>query len=126
MKQGLKYVLAVAMIAMGIAHFAEPAPFVRSVPDWLPAPLWLVYLSGMAELLGGLGLVVSKTQRVAAYGLMALYLVVFPANVHMALRHIEPVPGHPWPEAALWGRLPLQLLFIAWAFWYTRPEPSRG
>lgn len=113
----LRWLLAATMVAVGVAHVVEPEPFVRIVPPVLPAPRFLVYLSGLFEILGGLGLLVPWSRRFSGWGLIALYVAVFPANVYMAWSGVSPVPGvevSPW---AAWGRLPFQLVFIAWA-WY--------
>ena len=94
-----------------------PDPFVRIVPAWLPAPLALVLVSGVFEILGGVGLLVPRARRAASFGLVALYLAVFPANVNMAIHHLTFDGVTPIPPALLWGRLPFQILFIAWALW---------
>ncbi|MBI3542151.1 MAG: DoxX family membrane protein [Deltaproteobacteria bacterium] len=118
-KHFLKLLLAGFMILVGAMHFARPGPFVKIVPDYLPSPLALVYVSGFFEILGGLGLLVARTTRAAAWGLVALYVAVFPANVNMAL-HQLPFGDAPVSPVMLWVRLPLQLVLIAWAWWYTR------
>ena len=107
------------MIYAGMAHFRNPEPFSNIVPDWLPAHRGLVYVSGFFEILGGAGLLVPRTRRAAAWGLVALYIAVFPANVNMAL-HDLPIKGRHFPPLLLWLRLPLQAVLIAWAYWYTR------
>lgn len=98
----------------GITHFVAPDPFVRIVPPYLPAPLLLVYLSGAAEIAGGLGLLLPATRRWAAWGLVLLLIAVFPANVYMLQSHGA---GLKVPLWALWLRLPLQAVLIAWAWW---------
>lgn len=115
----LRVVLAFAMVAVGVLHFVRPEPFVAIVPAVLPAPLALVLVSGAAEIAGGLGLLVPRLRRAASLGLVALYLAVLPANVNMAVNDL-PLDGQPLPRAALWLRLPLQLVFIAWALWVGR------
>jgi uncharacterized membrane protein len=120
----LRYLLAIAMMFVGVSHFANPDPFVRIVPAALPAPLALVYVSGFFEVLGGAGLLVPRVRRAAAWGLVALYVAVFPANLNMAVNHISLSPDHPIPESLLLLRLPLQAVLIAWAWWYTRPDPA--
>lgn len=122
-KRAARWLLALSMIAIGIVHFVAPAGFVAIVPSWLPAPGLLVAVSGACEIAGGLGLLIPPVQRAAAFGLILLYLAVFPANVNMAVNHIAP-EGHPLPEWALWGRLPFQALFIAWAWWLSRTKPA--
>ncbi len=116
------WVLAVAMIAIGVAHFVDPEPFVRIVPGYLPYPLALVHVSGFFEVLGGLGLLVPKTRRAAAWGLVALYVAVFPANINMAIHEIQLDPADPIPAWAMWARLPFQLFFIGLAYWFTRRQ----
>jgi uncharacterized membrane protein len=119
----LRVILGAAMIAIGIAHFASPQPFVQIIPKALPWPLFLVYLSGAAEIAGGAGLFVPRLRRAASFGLIALYIAVFPANVNMALHQI-PLGGQAVSPFVLWGRLPLQLVFIAWAYWVGKPRPA--
>ncbi len=114
------WVLALAMISIGVLHFVQPKPFVRIVPKFLPAPLALVYVSGFFEILGGVGLLVPATRAYAAWGLIALYIAVFPANVYMLTHNVSLNPKKPIPRWALWLRLPFQLVFIAWAYWFTR------
>lgn len=111
--------LAIFMVGVGVLHFVQPKPFVRIVPKFLPAPLALVYISGLFEILGGVGLLITATRVWAAWGLIALYIAVFPANIYMLTHNISLNPKKPIPRWALWLRLPFQLLFIAWAYWFT-------
>lgn len=114
--------LAVIMVAVGVLHFAKPEPFVMIVPSYLPWPLALVWISGVFEVLGGVGLLIEKTRRVASWGLIALFVAVFPANVWMATEGIQP-PGMDLDGFWAWARLPLQAVLIAWAWWVGRPDP---
>ncbi|MGI4833442.1 MAG: DoxX family protein [Janthinobacterium lividum] len=104
--------LAVFFAAAGALHFFAPAPYLRIMPPALPAPRLLVALSGAAELAGGLGLLWPATRRAATWGLLALLVAVFPANVYMLRLHQQ---LH-LPLWALWARLPLQPLLL-WAVW---------
>jgi len=119
LKNSLRVLLALFMVGAGISHFTDPETFIRIVPDYLPGPRALVYVSGFFEIVGGVGLLIPPVSRAAAWGLIALYVAVFPANLHMALNDI-PFGQGPTPSALLWLRLPLQALLIAWAWWYTR------
>lgn len=115
------WLLAVFMILAGINHFRAPDVYVAMMPAALPAHLELVYVSGVAEIAGGLGLLYAPTRRAAAWGLIALFIAIFPANLNMAVNHL-PLAGRELPAWALWARLPLQLGLIAWAYVYTRPH----
>jgi len=114
------------MVAIGAMHFIKPAGFVAIVPAWLPAPALLVYLSGVAEIAGGLGLLSpwDRVRRAAAVGLVVLYIAVFPANVNQAIHHL-PFDGKPVPEVVLWARLPFQAVFIGLAWWLALHETRR-
>lgn len=118
-----RYLLAFAMTAIGVDHFANPGPFVQIVPAFLPAPLMLVYLSGVCEMAFGVGLLFARTRLLSALGLVALYLAVFPANINMAIHQIQLTPESPIPVWAMWARLPFQALFIAWALYVRRDAP---
>jgi uncharacterized membrane protein len=118
----LRWIFTVVMVVAGLNHFLDPDTYVAMMPDALPAHRALVYLSGVAEIAGGLGLALSATRTAAAWGLILLFIAVFPANLNMAINEL-PLGGHPVPAWAMWARLPFQLVFIAWAFWYARPEP---
>lgn len=97
----------------GVMHFVIPRTYEAIVPDQLPARRELVYASGVAEIAGGLAVLHPRTRRLGSLWSIATLLAVFPANVHMAL-HPERyrVPGG---RRSLYLRLPVQLLFIAWA-----------
>ena len=115
--------LAGTFVAAGAAHFARPAVYASIMPPYLPAHRELVYLSGLFEVLGGLGVLPRATRSFSGWGLVALLVAVFPANLHMAL-HAEPFAERGIPPWALYARLPLQGALIAWAYWATRPEPD--
>ena len=115
------WALALAMIAVGVLHFVQPKPFVRIVPKYLPAPLTLVYVSGFFEILGGVGLLIPQTRVWAAWGLIALFIAVFPANIYMLTDNVSLNPKKPIPRWMMWARLPFQFVFIAWAYYFTNP-----
>ncbi|MGL4883216.1 MAG: DoxX family protein [Waterburya sp.] len=122
-KEILRGVLAVAIIIVGITHFAKPDPYVTIVPPQLPNPLALVYISGFFEILGGIGLLIPYVSVAAAWGLIALFIAVFPANINQTFNAI-PIEGIPHIPILYWVRLPFQGVLIAWAWWYTR-EPDK-
>jgi uncharacterized membrane protein len=122
-KLALKYLFAASFVLAGVNHFINPAFYFKIMPPYLPWHAALVYLSGACEIALGLLLFVPKLTRAAAWGLVALLVAVSPVNVHMALNHgLFPEYG----VAALWLRLPLQILLLAWAYWYTLPVARRG
>ena len=95
------------------------------VPPWLPKPVTLVYVSGFAEIVGGLGVLLPLTRRLAAAGLIVLLLAVFPANVHAAMTGMS-LGGQAVAPWILWLRLPLQALLLYWvhtAAWKERRAP---
>lgn len=122
LKRPLLYVMASAYVVAGLLHFVVPELYVQIIPPVLPAPLALVYLSGLAEVAVGIGLLIPRTRPYAAWATIALLLAIFPANVYMATSGVAVtgLPGSGDPSAAVrWGRLPLQGVLILWAYWYT-------
>ncbi len=109
------------MVVAGILHFVATDAYVSIMPDYLPLHRELVYLSGIFEVLCGLGLLWHKTREAAGIGLIVLYIAVLPANINMAVQDIQPASFH-IPAFLLWARLPLQLVFIYWAWRVSRPE----
>lgn len=112
-----RYLLGVLFIAAGVNHFLNTATYLSIMPPYLPWHLELVYISGIAESALGFLLLIRRYAVWAGWGLVALCVAVFPANVHMAM-HADLYPAI--PELALWLRLPAQGLLIAWAWWCTR------
>lgn len=124
-KGTFRVILAVSMVAAGVLHFIVPAQFIKIVPGFLPFPAALVYISGVIEILLGIGLLIPPVSRLSAMGLMALFISVYPANINMAVNmiHIDGLPDQNWWFHAF--RLPFQFVLIAWAYWLARPERSR-
>ncbi len=106
-------------IATGSLHFVFTRTYTGIMPSYLPAHRELVLLSGAAEILGGLGILLPPTRRPAAWGLILLLVAVFPANLTMITEHAR---FHAVPLWAAWLRLPLQLPLIYWAWLYTRDD----
>ena len=128
-KLPILYLMAPAYIVAGVLHFVVPELYVQIIPPMLPAPLALVYLSGLAEIAVGIGLLVPRTRRYAAWATVALLVAIFPANVYMATHGvvIEGMPGGGDPsELVRWGRLPLQGVLILLALWYTQAPTETG
>jgi uncharacterized membrane protein len=109
--------LSVAFITTGILHFLRPGSYTDIVPDYMPLHREIVYVSGAAELAGGIGVAFPRTRSSSGLWLIALLVLVFPANVNMAV-HAERFQSI--APALLWARLPLQGLLIWWAWRATR------
>lgn len=124
LRRPLLYVMGPVYVVAGVLHFVVPELYVRIVPPVFPAALALVYLSGLAEIAVGIGLLIPRTRRHAAWATVALLVAIFPANVYMATHGvvIKGLPGGGDPSNVVrWGRLPVQAVLILWALWYTRP-----
>lgn len=115
-----KYLMAIFYILAGVNHFINSDFYVKIMPPYLPWHLFLVQLSGVFEIALGIMVLIPKLTNIAGWGLIALLVAVFPANIHMALNpnlfpNISPL--------ILWLRLPLQPVLMYWAYWSTRsPE----
>ena len=120
-----RIIFGAAFVAIGVTHFTGPEFYLKIMPDYIPAALHApcVYASGVAEIVLGAALIVPATSRLAAWGLIALLIAVFPANIY-AYQHTREIAPDLDPALHFW-RLPLQAVLIALAFWYTRPaRPS--
>ena len=117
--------LAVMFLFTGTAHFSGMKyDLAAMTPDPLPDGLWVIYLTGVLEILGAVGLLVPRTRKLAGIGLILLMVAVFPANVNAALNGI-PLGGE--PPTPLWLRAPMQALFIGMLWWTSikaRPEKA--
>lgn len=122
----LRFLAACAFVAAGVLHLARSDFYERLVPPAFPSPALLVFISGLAQIAGGAGLLISRLRRAAGWGLIALLIAVFPANIYMALTPERFPSISPW---ALWARLPMQALFVAWIWWVSIQQadtPSRS
>jgi uncharacterized membrane protein len=110
-------VMGLFYMAAGVNHFVHPRTYVAIMPRYIPWPLMMIYISGVAEILGGIGVLAPLTRRFAAWGLVAMLIAFLPVHVNMCL-HPEEFANLPiW---ALWLRLVLQAPLVAWAWFYTR------
>jgi uncharacterized membrane protein len=124
-RRTFRIILAVLFVLAGVLHFAVPQFYLRIMPPYLPWHLELVYLSGAFEMAGGLGLLIPSLRRVAGWGLIALLLAVFPANVQMLIDSLAQRGWAPFTIVALL-RLPLQIPLILWAWWVMQdPAPEK-
>lgn len=113
--------LAAIFVFAGIMHFVIPGQYVRIMPPWLPLHRALVYLSGVLEIAGGLGLLVPRTRRAAGIGLVLLLIAVWPANLQMLL-NARAAGASAGSQILLLLRLPLQLVLMAWVWRASRRD----
>jgi uncharacterized membrane protein len=123
-KHVLLYVMSAFYVLAGMNHLVNPEFYVAIVPPELPAPEWLNLVAGLAEIVLGVYVLEPRVRALAAWGLVALLLAIFPANLYVALENVGVPGGEPGTGNAFanWVRLPFQALFVAWAWWYTRPD----
>ena len=110
--------LAAFFINVGVDHFVNPEFYLSIMPPAFPLHLEAVYISGFFEVLGGVGVLIPRLRKIAGWGLVALLVAVYPANIYMAL---TPQAFPDAPLGALYFRLVLQFVFFYWAFSVTRP-----
>jgi uncharacterized membrane protein len=107
--------LSLMLVFTGISHFTSMREdFVRMMPASIPWPRAMVYFTGVCEIVGAVGLLLSEFRVAASYALVAFFLAVLPANIHAARTGVT-LRGK--PATNLWLRVPMQILFIAIAFW---------
>lgn len=122
-RKAARWLLALFFVIAGANHFLNEGWYLRIMPAWIPLE-WhaaLVRLSGAGEMALGAALLPQPTRGPARWGLAALLLAIFPANVEMAA---HPERFRAFKPAILWARLPLQFLLIALVWWAARPDPS--
>jgi uncharacterized membrane protein len=117
-KTVVRVFFAATFVVAGVTHFTNREFFIAIVPPYLPWPVALVYVSGVAEVVLGVLLLIPRSAGLAGWGLIALLIAVFPANIHMAANpQLYPTTS----PAALWIRLPIQGVLIAVAYWFAQP-----
>ena len=116
--------LVIMFLFTGTSHFTSMKyDFAAMIPAPLPNNLWVIYLTGVLEIVGALGLLIPRTRKLAGICLVLLLVALFPANVYAALNEI-PLRGEaPTP---LWLRGPIQLLFIGMVWWTSIKEPAES
>ncbi|MGI8670802.1 MAG: DoxX family protein [Aridibacter sp.] len=118
----LKWIFGLAFIFAGANHFINPKFYLKIMPPYLPWHLFLIYLSGIFEIILGIMLLIPKTQKLAAWGLILLLIAVFPANIYMAMN------PNKFPELnplLIYLRLLIQFVLIAWAYWFTKNNSEK-
>jgi uncharacterized membrane protein len=117
------FALVIMFLFTGFSHFSSlKHDFAAMIPDPLPNGLWLIYLAGVFEIAGALGLLIPQTRRLAGICLVVLLVALFPANVNAIINGIPLGGNAPTP---LWVRGPMQLLYIVMVWWTSIKEPSK-
>lgn len=111
-----RYLIAALFCVMGLLHFIKPNVFVSIMPDYIPYHEAMVFISGIGELIGGIGILISETRIFAVYVLLILLIAVFPANIDMAVKAYRGygLTAYTW---MLILRLPLQFVLMYWVYW---------
>ncbi|WP_432884493.1 DoxX family protein [Kribbella sp. CA-245084] len=117
----LLFTASAHLVPASVTVMPNHADMVRMVPPFLPYADALVYLTGVLELLGAAGLVITATRKPAGYALAALFVALLPANIHAAVAHVPFAGGEATP---LWQRIPEQILYLAVALWVARSARS--
>jgi uncharacterized membrane protein len=128
-KRILLWAQAAAYVLAGFNHLVNPAFYVAIMPPELPNPEWLNLLSGLAEIVLGVYLLAEpRVRALAAWGIIALLIAVFPANLYVATQNLGGPDFAPGAGNAFanWARLPMQIVFLAWAWWYTKPDADEA
>ena len=114
---------AIMFTFTGITHIISPEIFLKIMPSFIPEPILMVYVSGVFEILGGIGLLIAKLKRLAATGLIILLIAIFPANIYAANTGIAPGEAFFMGSWYLWFRLLFQPVYIWWVWWSSlRPK----
>ncbi len=121
-KRILLWVMGAFYVAAGVNHFASPDFYVNIMPPYLPWHEQLVFLSGVAEVVLGIAVLIPPLRRGAAWGIIALLVAIFPANVHVAVNDVPMLGAEEGLGIWNWVRLPFQGVFLLWAWWYTRDD----
>ena len=121
-KEVLLWLMAAFYVFGGFNHLMNPGFYLTIMPPDLPNPEWLNVLSGLAEIVLGVYILEPRTRVYAAWGIIALLIAVFPANLYAAAENVGSAGPGSGPGALAYLRLPFQALFVVWAWWYTRED----
>ena len=113
------YFMSIAYTYVGIRHFIDPDFFLAIMPNYFSLHLFFVYLTGLMEVVFGVLLVFKKTRKIAAYGLIVLLVIVFPANIHLVQSELSQSILDVTREQSI-IRLPFQGLFLLLAYWHSK------
>ena len=114
--KGLRFILAAIFFGSGILHFVNLEFYLKIMPEYLPIPWALVFISGGLEILAGLGLLVSEHRKTASYLIIVLLILFFPVHIDHVLNGGHISDKISISTAGAWGRLLFQVVFIVWAW----------
>ena len=112
-----RYLIGSMFMVAGLLHFIKPAFYIKIMPEYIPWHKTMVYLSGVAEIAGGVGMLLPAVKYEAAIGLILLLIAVFPANIDMAVKAVQKRGWFSLYSFLLIVRLPLQFLLMYWVYW---------
>ena len=117
--------LALLFLFTGSGHFLQTGLMAEMLPPWVPARVALVYLTGVLEFALAIGFFIPETRRSAGWMAAAVLILFFPANIYAAINHV-PMGGHAWGPVYLLVRAPLQIVILAWVYWFTIRQRRSG
>jgi uncharacterized membrane protein len=115
--------LGILFIFTGIGHFVQTEPMAQMLPPWVPARVFLVYLTGVLEFAIAVGFLIPKFRRSAGWVAAVVLVLFFTANIYAAINHV-PMGGHAWGPVYLFIRAPLQAIILLWVYWFTIRSPG--
>ena len=112
--------MSVMLLFTTIGHFVFPKGMTMMMPDFIPFKTLLVYATGIIETLAAIGLLVNSLQQLTSILFIIFFILILPANINAAIKHVdyEKATHEGSGIKYLWFRVPLQVLFIAWTFFF--------
>ncbi len=112
--------MSVMLLLTGIGHFIYPTGMALMLPDFIPFKLKLIYFTGLIEIAAAIGLLIPRIQKLTAWLLIIFFISIFPANIYAAVHHVnlQTATYDGSGLSYLWFRVPLQILFIGWVYWF--------
>ncbi|MBK8552856.1 MAG: DoxX family protein [Ignavibacteria bacterium] len=123
MRKVFLYLMSMFYTAAGINHFLNPSFYEQIMPPYLPYHLPLIYISGLCEIVFGILLIPVSTRKIAAWLIILLLIVIFPANIQMAVDYKANDNPDLWIAII---RLPVQIVLIWWAWIFTKPSVEKS
>jgi uncharacterized membrane protein len=112
--------MGVMLVFTGISHFLFPEGMALMLPDFIPFKKEVIYLTGVIEIAAAAGLLIPRFRKMTAWLLIIFFIAILPANIHAAIHHVN-LRTASFDGSGLnylWFRVPLQILFIAWVYYF--------